>query len=240
MFKHNQKSEIEIQRSYYTDTAKTYDQMHVHEKDVHYFALTFMLSAMNFLDGTSVLDVGAGTGRTVAYIKNNYPHIDVKGVEPVAELRQVGYSKGLSESDLIAGDGLSLPFEDNSFDFVCCFGVLHHIRTPRIVIKEMLRVAKKAIFISDGNNFAQGSFLSRTLKQGFNLLGLWSIVDLIKTKGKGYTISEGDGLAYSYSIFSDFDYIRHKTKRVHILNTSNTTSSDLYKTADSIALMAIK
>ena len=143
-------------------------------------------------------------------------------------------------AQFIPRDGLSLGFDDNSFDIVCCFGVLHHIKTPRLVIQEMLRVARKAIFISDSNNFGQGSFLARTIKQGFNLLGLWSIIDFIKTKGKGYTISEGDGLAYSYSIFNDFDFIRQNTKNVHLFNISNTTSSDLYKTADHIALLGIK
>lgn len=68
-------------------------------------------------------------------------------------------------------------------------------------MSEMLRVAQKAIFISDANNFGQGRFLARTAKQALNALGLWKTVDFIKTKGKGYTISEGDGLAYSYSVF---------------------------------------
>lgn len=180
MMKNSPLSEIEIQRSYYRDTAQIYDQLHVHEKDVHYFALTFMAGMIEFLDCESVLDVGAGTGRTVAYLNEKYPSLTVQGVEPVAELRQIGYAKGLSSSQLMEGDALALPFDDNSFDMVCCFGVLHHIKTPRLAIQEMLRVARKAIFISDSNNFGQGSLLARTLKQGLNLLGLWPIADLIK------------------------------------------------------------
>ncbi|BAQ66454.1 class I SAM-dependent methyltransferase [Geminocystis sp. NIES-3709] len=239
-FEQNSASEEEIQRSYYRQTAQNYDQFHLHEKDVHYFALTFMLGAIGFLDAQSVLDVGAGTGRTVSYINQRCPSIRIKGVEPVKELREIGYSKGISEKDLIEGNGLSLDFEDNSFDIVCCFGILHHIKTPRLVIEEMLRVSKKAIFISDGNNFGQGTFLSRTLKQSFNFLGLWPLADFIKTKGKGYTISEGDGLAYSYSVFNDFNYIRRNCKTVHLLNTSNTKGANLYKNSDSIALLGIK
>jgi len=239
MIKNLPLSEVEIQRSYYRDTARIYDQLHVHEKDAHYFALTFMLGAIEFLEGQSLLDVGSGTGRTISYIQTSNPNIKVVGIEPVEELRQIGYSKGISEDQLIERNGLSIPFDDNSFDIVCSFGVLHHIKTPSLVIQEMLRVARKAIFISDSNNFGQGTLLARTLKQSFDLLGLWKFVDLIKTKGKGYTISEGDGLAYSYSLFNDFNYIKKHCKTVHLLNTSPTSSADLYRSAEHLGLLGI-
>ena len=98
------------------------------------------------------------------------------------------------------------------------------------------------IFISDSNNFGQGSFLSRTLKQGFNTLGLclWPFVNFIKTKWKGYTISEGDGLAYSYSVFTNYNYIRRECKSVHLMNTSNVGSDNLYKNSENIGLLGIK
>lgn len=53
---------------------------------------------------------------------------------------------------------------------------------------KMLRVARKAIFISDPNNFGQGPFLARMVKQTINALGFWNLVDLIKTRSKKYTI----------------------------------------------------
>lgn len=109
----------------------------------------------------------------------------------------MGYNNGIGKEELIDGDALSLQFGDGHFDLVCEFGVLHHIKTPARAVAEMLRVSKKAIFISDSNNFGQGAYIGRSFKQALNLFGLWPIVDLIKTKGRGYTISEGDGLAYS-------------------------------------------
>ncbi|MDB9375004.1 class I SAM-dependent methyltransferase [Nodularia sphaerocarpa] len=240
MFQFDKNSEEEIQRRYYAETAYNYDQLHVYEKDTHYFALCFMVGAMEFLNVKSILDVGAGTGRSIAYIKQRCSGITIKGIEPVKELREVGYAKGISSEDLIQGDGLQIPFDDKSFDIVCCFGVLHHIKTPRLVIQEMLRVSNKAIFISDSNNFGQGSFLSRTLKQGFNTIGLWPFVNFIKTKGKGYSISEGDGLAYSYSVFTDYNYIRRECKSVHLMNTSNIGGANLYKNSENIGILGIK
>ena len=42
----------------------------------------------------------------------------------------------------VNGSALKLPFEDNSFDFVFCNGVLHHTTDPIKGIKEMYRVLK--------------------------------------------------------------------------------------------------
>ncbi len=75
------------------------------------------------------------------------------------------FSSGVPASVLLNGDGMNVQFEDSSFDMVCEFGMLHHVRYPEKVISEMLRVASKAIYISDCNNFGSGSLLSRSAKQ---------------------------------------------------------------------------
>jgi hypothetical protein len=38
----------------------------------------------------------------------------------------------------------------------------------------------------------------RLAKQSIHELRLWPLANFIKTRGKGYTISDGDGLFYSY------------------------------------------
>jgi ubiquinone/menaquinone biosynthesis C-methylase UbiE len=229
----------EIQRQYYASTADRYDAMHVHSGDEHYFGLGVMLAAVDFLGIESLLDVGSGTGRALAYVKRARPQLAVKGVEPVAELRQMGYRSGIDPKDLIEGDALSLPFEDQAFDLVCEYGVLHHISAPECAVAEMLRVAKRAVFIADSNNFGQGSGVSRALKQLLNSLGLWSLVNLIKTKGRGYTISEGDGLAYSYSVFNNYAQVRAVCKSVHVINLLD-GGINPYRTATHVGLLGIK
>jgi ubiquinone/menaquinone biosynthesis C-methylase UbiE len=71
-----------------------------------------------------------GTGRALEIIKRRWPGATVVGVEPVEAMRKVGHEKGIPERELIGGDALNLPFEDDSFDFVIETGVLHHIKTP--------------------------------------------------------------------------------------------------------------
>jgi SAM-dependent methyltransferase len=187
----------------------------------------------------SILDIGSGTGRAVAYVKKKCPGIKIIGIEPVKELREVGYQNGLSKDELIEGDALKLNFRDGEFDMVCEFGMLHHVRSPEIVVAEMLRVAKKAIFISDSNNFGQGSAPVRVVKQLLNVFGLWKAATLIQTRGKGYILSKEDGLAYSYSVFNSYKQIEAKCNHIHLLNTS-AGKTNLYKTASQVALVGVK
>lgn len=229
----------EIQRAYYAATATAYDEMHVADDDEHGFALAYMLAIVDHLNIKSILDVGSGTGRALRRIKAKAPHVHVVGIEPSIELRNVGYAKGLSSSELIDGDAMNMHFADGSFDLVCEYGALHHIPRPAMAVSEMLRVAKKAIFISDSNNFGQGRGAVRFIKQAINVLGAWPIVDYIKTKGKGYTMSDGDGLAYSYSVFNDYDQVARKCNSVHMLNTVN-AKPNFYRTASHVALLGIK
>jgi SAM-dependent methyltransferase len=231
--------EIDKQRRYYAETASQYDTMHLNEKDEHFFALSFLVASLDYLQVGSILDVGSGTGRAIRYIKDHRPDLHVLGIEPVKELREVGYLRGLSDKDLIDGDATKLPFGASEFDLVCEFGVLHHVKRPEIAVSEMLRVAGKAIFISDSNNFGQGSGAGRLLKQMINLLGMWELADFIKTRGKGYTVSEGDGLAYSYSVFNNYDQIKAQCKSIHIFNTKDGDINP-YRTASHVALLGIK
>ena len=140
------------QRAYYATTAGLYDEMHQSEHKSS-LAMPFFLAALDHLGISSILDVCSGTGVALMKIKDRRPHIAIVRIEPVSELRRIGHAKGLSEAELIGGDATNLPFEGASLDLVCEFATLHHIPEPSRAVAEMLRVARKAIFICDSNNF---------------------------------------------------------------------------------------
>jgi SAM-dependent methyltransferase len=181
------------------------------------------------------LDVGSWTGFALLKMKEKMPHVRAVGVEPSPAQRNIGYNKGLSETELVEGDAMTLEFADGSFDLVCEFGALHHIPRPDLAVSEMLRVARKAIFVCDSNNFGQGGPFSRFLKQAINTLGLWPAANLIKTRRRGYTVSDGDGVMYSYSVFTDYKQIAKRCESIHILNTAS-AAPNLYRTASQVAL----
>src|ERR1043166_5415017 len=157
-------SEIERQRLYYQGSALEYERLHVRQEDEHYRALEWLAGVMNGRGLRSVLDVGAGTGRALTYLKKYVPAAKVVGIEPSDGLRTIGYQNGLTSEELFEGDATSLDYPDNHFDVVCEFGVLHHIRDPKVAVREMLRVARTAVFFSDDNHFAAGSKVMRIIK----------------------------------------------------------------------------
>jgi SAM-dependent methyltransferase len=230
--------QVAIQRAYYQSTAADYDAMHLGDQE-HELALAFMISMIRHFGFRSVLDVGTGTGRAIMALRRSFPELKVVGIEPSRELRERGHAKGAPVDQLIDGDVQALAFADGAFDLVSAFGVLHHVPKPRKAVTEMLRVARRGIFISDANNFGQGSLPARMIKRGLNSIGLWPLANFIKTKGRGYTLSDEDGLAYSYSVFDDYRQIAKVCPAIHLLNTRG-SGPDLYRSAGHLALLGLK
>lgn len=204
-----------IQRQYYTETASRYDQMHGHEGSGDPLSIRFVQSMLRMIEARSVLDVGTATGRCLPDLRVALPDGFVCGLEPVAALVQQAVKQGNAmPGSIVLGSGCALPFADGSFDAVCEFAVLHHVADPNAVVREILRVAKKAVFISDSNRFGQGTRAARLVKLGLYKLRLWNAYTLLRTAGKRYRITEGDGLAYSYSVYDSFDLIYKWANRI--------------------------
>ncbi len=236
--------EVSLQRAYYRDIAGRYDSFHIDAHDrrrlgEHDLAAAFMTGVIPLLGIRSVLDIGAGTGRTLSQLKASLPLLRIVGVEPSEALREEGYRKGLTAEELVEGDAQALDYATGSFDLVCEFGALHHMPRPPGGVAERLGVGRVAVFISASNNSGQGGRLARLIKQGLNACGLWPLADFLKTRGKGYTMSEGDGLAYSYSVFNDYRQIEKACGSVHIVNTVG-ARIDPYRTASHVGLLGIK
>ncbi len=213
---------VAIQRSYYAETAADYDQMHLMDAE-HNLALRYIMSHMRLHGLESILDVGCGTGRGVKALLDE--GLDVTGVEPVKALLDAGCeSHGLPRERMLEGSGESLTFGDGAFDATMELGVLHHVPDPAKVVAEMLRVSRRAVFISDSNRFGQGRFAWRLMKIAAWKLGVWGVLDFVRTRGKGYTISDEDGLAYSYSVYDSFRQLADWADQIHVLPTSPMTS----------------
>ena len=229
--------EREIQAERYARIASQYDQVHADPE--HKVAFWVLAGMLGHLEASSVLDVGAGAGRVMSEFRRIRPDLRIRGVEPVEALRVAGHQKGIPPEDLVAGDGYKLDFRDNEFDVVCEFGVLHHVRHPNRMVREMLRVANKAVFLSDSNNFGGGSRLARLAKQSLHGLHLWPLVNYLKTGGKGYSITQGDGLFYSYSVIDSLPILRESSSVVHLMNTTP-SGTNFYRNAGQLAVLAVK
>jgi ubiquinone/menaquinone biosynthesis C-methylase UbiE len=206
---------VEIQRAYYTETAVRYDSMHAYEASTDPGISRLVQGFMRMLQIRSVLDVGTATGLGMCRLKEAVPDLFVCGVEPVSALIDQGIQQGTASAiSFVRASGEALPFPDASFDAVCEFAVLHHAENPSAVVKEMLRVARRAVFICDSNRFGQGSRMARLTKLALYKTRLWGLYTYLRTRGKGYMITEGDGLAYSYSVYDSFDLVAQWADRI--------------------------
>jgi len=93
--------------------------------------------------GTSVCDVGCGTGILLKHIKNTRPEVT----------RLMGVDFAIDDADAL--DGIeyeaskieSLPFKDGEFDTVICTHVIEHVLDYRAAIAELRRITKKRLII---------------------------------------------------------------------------------------------
>ena len=92
---------------------------------------------------TRVLDVGCDDGTLMESLKKD-KNVDARGIEISKSKVQTCVSKGLTVIEGNAEFDLK-QFPDNSFDYVVLGQTLQAFVNPEIVIRELLRVGKKAI-----------------------------------------------------------------------------------------------
>ncbi len=100
------------------------------------------------VQGLRVLEVGAGTGRDSIKLSENNANVTVLDY---ADNALLGVRQALKHSEsalnLVSGDGLILPFDDESFDIVFHQGLLEHFHDPQLLLRENIRVLKKGGYL---------------------------------------------------------------------------------------------
>jgi ubiquinone/menaquinone biosynthesis C-methylase UbiE len=111
----------------------------------HYQAITY--EVLGITRGSSVLDVGCGTGDDVVNLyKIVGPEGRVVGIDDSADLIAEAKTRveraGVSV-ELYVGDAHELTqFSDNCFDATRAAAVFHHLESPEKALREMIRVTK--------------------------------------------------------------------------------------------------
>ena len=94
-------------------------------------------------ENTRVLDVGCNDGTLMEFLKES-KDVNIRGIEISKQKVQTCISKGLTVIEGNAEIDLK-QFPDNSFDYVVLGQTLQAFINPEIVIRELLRVGKKAV-----------------------------------------------------------------------------------------------
>ncbi len=93
--------------------------------------------------GGLMLDAGCGAGIDLAN-QAQRPGVEIIGIElsPGGCRSSFKRSVLLPNAHVVQGDLCRLPFDDNYFDFIYSYGVLHHLSSPREGLGELVRVLK--------------------------------------------------------------------------------------------------
>lgn len=106
------------------------------------------------LPGGSVLDVGCGDGTLAQAVMQLNPKTSFQGIDvflrPSVAIPAQVY------------DGQTIPFPDDSFDWVTICDVLHHTDDPAAVLAECARVARRGVVIKD--HLREGLLAGPTLR----------------------------------------------------------------------------
>lgn len=117
----------------------TYNKIATHFDHTRYKSWTCVEHFLNKIPpGSMIADIGCGNGKNM-YRKDCQLH----GCDFSEKLVDICRNKGLN---VIYGDVTSIPYSSESFDYVICIAVIHHISSlenRKLAISELQRITKK-------------------------------------------------------------------------------------------------
>jgi SAM-dependent methyltransferase len=97
----------------------------------------YIFDTVSIQSAASILDVGCGTGALEpdlrAFTKASINALDI-------DFSRLQFAKNIFDGNWVNGDGVTLPFADNSFDFSLCHYLMLWLPKPLSVLVEMKRV----------------------------------------------------------------------------------------------------
>lgn len=140
-----------------------------------------------------VLEIGCGTGRITEFTAKNFHSIS--GVDISEEMINKGKERLKSSNNIFlkATDGMTIPFNDSSFDLVFSFIVFQHMPDKNTINKNIIEISRvlkhggiakiqlRGIPTSKKNWFYGVSYTVKEVKDMISSLPL----DLIKTQDEG-------------------------------------------------------
>lgn len=136
--------------------------------------------------GDSVLEIGCGTGASLAPLLNK--GLNATGIDPSPYMLDIALEKLGTRVDLYRGYAEDLPFDDNSFNHACFMTTLEFVDNPHKAIEEACRVAKDRIFIGVLNRYAIRSIqrrlagiFSATIYNHAKFFGVWELKKAIRS-----------------------------------------------------------
>jgi SAM-dependent methyltransferase len=107
-----------------------------------YSTYPWLYDAAEFNDhkGERVLEIGCGTGCDLLQFAKHGAH--ASGIDITPEHIRLARERVGGQAEVCNGSATTIPFPDNSFDYVYSHGVLHHLDEPKRAVDEIFRVLR--------------------------------------------------------------------------------------------------
>lgn len=144
-----------------------------------------MVDLLEPMSGKRALGIGCGTGRILSRLVQM--GIQVTGLDPSPYMLDI-VKKGLGDRvDLHQGFAEDLPFDDNSYNYVCMVISLEFVEDPQKAIEEACRVAKDRLFLCVMNRYGVKGLqlwingkMSDTIYSHARFFSIWEMIRIIR------------------------------------------------------------
>src|SRR3989338_3366943 len=140
---------------YYNEIAQGYNELHLEEQ---LSKLSIIKNNIKISRTTKILDVGCGTGISSQF------DCCVVGIDP-----SVGLLKQNKNSKKIIGFAESLPFKDNSFDYVISVTSMHNFKDIKKSIDEIKRVGRNDFVFSVLKKSGKSKSIKKLIEKNFKI-----------------------------------------------------------------------
>jgi ubiquinone/menaquinone biosynthesis C-methylase UbiE len=106
---------------------------------------TSFINYSNTINKPYILEIGCGNGKNMEYLIKN-TNCNITGIDNCEKFIQICKNKNLN---VLNTSSNYLPFPNNSFDYILCIAMFHHLLTiedQNITFKEILRVMKPSSY----------------------------------------------------------------------------------------------
>ncbi len=146
---------LSFEEEYFRTRRYSYKECLVKKHFLEVLKWASKVSDVNFLDGKrkTALSVGCGYGYEVDVLQSlGY---DAYGVDISRYGAKKAKGRFLSMDFVVCDAQKGLPFENNAFDLVACFGVLEHLVKPLQALENMFATCRDAIICTTPNRLVE-------------------------------------------------------------------------------------
>ena len=122
------------------DEAKKHHQNYTEKDDLYFDRARMDIISIIPTHIKKVLEIGAGTGATLGYIRTNWKTVKTVAVEPFTKAAKLAENN----ADLVLNKAIenlgAEEFEDAPFDLILCLDVLEHLKDPWTEVEKLTKL----------------------------------------------------------------------------------------------------